>query len=37
MGESKYMTEEGTYSAKKSRRVEVRLLRNDTTELASNQ
>jgi len=37
MGESKFMDENGSYSAKKSRRVEVRLLRNDTTEVASNQ
>jgi outer membrane protein OmpA-like peptidoglycan-associated protein len=37
MGESKFVDESGSYSAKKSRRVEVRLLRNDTTEVASNQ
>jgi outer membrane protein OmpA-like peptidoglycan-associated protein len=38
MGESKYKDEDGNYSAKKSRRVEVRLLRNDSTkEVASNQ
>ena len=38
MGESKYKDEDGKYSAKKSRRVEVRLLRNDSTnEVASNQ
>ena len=38
MGESKYKDEDGSYSAKKSRRVEVRLLRNDSTkEVASNQ
>jgi len=38
MGESKFMDEDGKYSAKKSRRVEVRLLRNDSTkEVASNQ
>ena len=37
MGESKFITEDGDYSAKKSRRVEVRLLRNDSTEVASNQ
>jgi len=37
MGESKYTDENGNYSAKKSRRVEVRLLRNDSTkEVASN-
>jgi outer membrane protein OmpA-like peptidoglycan-associated protein len=37
MGESKYKDENGNYSAKKSRRVEVRLLRNDSTnEVASN-
>ncbi len=38
MGESKYTDEDGKYSAKKSRRVEVRLLRNDSAkEVASNQ
>ena len=38
MGESKYKDEDGNYSAKKSRRVEVRLLRNDSAkEVASNQ
>lgn len=37
MGESKYKDEDGNYSAKKSRRVEIRLLRNDSSkEVASN-
>ncbi|MFN8008588.1 MAG: OmpA family protein [Terriglobia bacterium] len=37
MGESKFIAEDGSYSAKKSRRVEVRILRNDSTkEVASN-